>query len=258
MNAMRSRVNLGNVSRTAPRSRVVLLTELHVLFERRLLLAPANRITPRPTSGAAPAMNRLPRDSAALASVPSARFAAGPVDRPLGSAAAAPVWAWAGSQGGAYPPAIVPAPLAVHTPPAQALRACPIAQPVATAGAGVDIHRGDDAGLGNSTNTTPHEKPREVRIPSAVLRAMAAAAAQTGRHESELWAEAAREWLDRLAPGDDPPPATAALAPTSALRASRDRGWGAIDILLSDLRAPDRLLVPAVAGHPGSWDGSAA
>jgi hypothetical protein len=106
--------------------------------------------------------------------------------------------------------------------------------------------------------TSATETPREVRIPSEVLRAMAAAAAQTGRRESELWAEAAREWLDRQEPGNDPPPALAALAPTAALRASRDRGWGAIDILLSDLRAPDRLPVPAVAGLRGSWDGSAA
>lgn len=72
-----------------------------------------------------------------------------------------------------------------------------------------------------------------VRIPADIVRAMTAAARNTGRSERELWAEAAREWLNSRAHGDEPPPATPAAAlPTVT------RSWEEIDSLMAQLRHP--------------------
>ncbi|HKV83786.1 MAG TPA: hypothetical protein VJN88_04475 [Ktedonobacterales bacterium] len=72
-----------------------------------------------------------------------------------------------------------------------------------------------------------------VRIPADIVRAMTAAARNTGRSERELWAEAAREWLNSRAHGDEPPPATPAAALPSVTRS-----WDEIDSLMAQLRQP--------------------
>jgi hypothetical protein len=72
-----------------------------------------------------------------------------------------------------------------------------------------------------------------VRIPADIVRAMTAAARNTGRSERELWAEAAREWLNSRAHGDEPPPATPAAALPSVTRS-----WEEIDSLMAQLRHP--------------------
>jgi hypothetical protein len=73
-----------------------------------------------------------------------------------------------------------------------------------------------------------------VRIPADIVRAMTAAARNTGRSERELWAEAAREWLNSRAHGDEPPPATPAAALPSVTR-----NWDEIDSLMAQLRRPE-------------------
>jgi hypothetical protein len=253
-----------------PGSRVVVLTELRVLFEERAIPAPtANRIVPRRPPRATPralggAMNHLPHSPRASDLMRRAPMS-GPLisashahlGSSLGSASAAPIWAWSGV-GSAARRAFAPPPSVAVSAAVPATRPMPPRRdpaPAPSPASAPTPPRADDA-------------PRAVHIPGEVLRAMAATAARTGRRESELWAEAAREWLDRQANHDDPPPA-AALAPTSALRATRERCWSAIDILLSDLRAPDRAPMPAMPAMPAAarstdwdgwdgWDGSAA
>lgn len=73
-----------------------------------------------------------------------------------------------------------------------------------------------------------------VRIPAEIVRAMAQAARNSGRSERELWAEAAREWLNSRSHGDEPPPATPAPLPV----AGPARSWDEIDGLLAQLRLP--------------------
>ena len=78
-----------------------------------------------------------------------------------------------------------------------------------------------------------------VRIPEAILRLMREAAWSAGRTESEIWAEAAREWLTRRMLDDEPQPPTPAAA---ALPLPRVVGaWEAIDLVLHDLRKAPRL-----------------
>jgi hypothetical protein len=78
-----------------------------------------------------------------------------------------------------------------------------------------------------------------VRIPEAILRLMREAAWRAGRTESEIWAEAAREWLTRRMLDDEPQPPTPAAA---ALPLPRVVGaWEAIDLVLHDLRKTPRL-----------------
>jgi len=83
-----------------------------------------------------------------------------------------------------------------------------------------------------------------LRAPRDTMRQMELVAARLGRSESEVWAEAAREWLDHRAGvimlrdddrDDEPPPAAPAALP-QPLRPTRS--WTAIDALLADLRAP--------------------
>lgn len=76
-----------------------------------------------------------------------------------------------------------------------------------------------------------------IAVPERLLRAMRAAACASGRSESEVWAEAAREWLRQRQQDDGPlpPPAAAALAIPR-----RARSWSAIDVVLADLRQPRR------------------
>lgn len=78
-----------------------------------------------------------------------------------------------------------------------------------------------------------------VRAPVELLRQMSAAARSLGRSESDIWVEAAREWLRRRDGEPGAPPAAAApgVSPVSQPR-RRDRVWDDIDALLIELRAP--------------------
>jgi hypothetical protein len=153
----------------------------------------------------------------------------------LGSAVAGPVWAWADPAAPSrFPTAgVAVLPLFPRQLPAHAAPA-PRPQPPAAAPA--------------SAAVPSAVAPTELRMPPDVLRAMAAAAAASGRSETEIWAEAAREWLRRHTGDDDPqPPDPAASArPPAAPRTPRDQCWTAIDILLGDLRAttPARRALP--------------
>jgi hypothetical protein len=122
----------------------------------------------------------------------------------LGAAVAAPIWGWA------------------HPPQDGAQRA--------------SVTTPEDARHGATTAPGRTELP----MSAALLRAMAEAARATGRPERDVWAEAAREWLQRHIQSDDPQPPEpgAAAHHPIELQAARERCWQAIDVLVSDLRAP--------------------
>ena len=84
-----------------------------------------------------------------------------------------------------------------------------------------------------------------VRIPEGVLRTMRKAAWSAGRTESEIWAEAAREWLMRRARDDEPQPPTPAAAALPVPRMAH--AWHAIDALLAELRMSSRETSPVSA-----------
>jgi len=95
---------------------------------------------------------------------------------------------------------------------------------------------------GATTAADERSQPRRVatsasavRIPEGVLRTMREAAWNEGRTESEIWAEAAREWLMRRARDDEPQPPTPAAAALPVPRIAH--AWHAIDALLAELRA---------------------
>jgi hypothetical protein len=64
---------------------------------------------------------------------------------------------------------------------------------------------------------------------------MALAARMAGKSEDEVWAEAARAWLQRRECDDDFPPTPPAAAQPCPRR--ERTAWVAIDALLVDLRA---------------------
>src|SRR5579859_4295867 len=99
------------------------------------------------------------------------------------------------------------------------------------------------ATTGGSIQSAPQPAPRQpagVRLtaPAGTLRRMADAAYALGRSESDVWVEAAREWLQRHEPED--PDGGDALggshAPISPAIARRARTWRAIDEVLDTLR----------------------
>src|SRR5215831_14763774 len=55
-------------------------------------------------------------------------------------------------------------------------------------------------------------EPAHVRIPADLVRRMSLAAHLAGKSESEVWAEAARAWLQRRERDDDLPPTPPAAA----------------------------------------------
>lgn len=236
-------------------NRAVTLTALRLLFEEQVLPAmTANRAIPSMLPHAAPRpMNRAPaafRLPTRRAPHPSAP------ERPLGTSSAAPIWAWGGRN-------IPCAPTAAPRTPAREVAA--LAGEHANAACALSSARplpcmaAPEPPPTSSMEPTMTDAAREVRMPTEILRAMAAAAAATGRPESALWAEAARLWLALHAQDDHPqPPApAAALVPVPAVRAARDRCWGAIDILLSDLRPSTRVPAAAPAVTQG-WSDPAA
>jgi hypothetical protein len=90
--------------------------------------------------------------------------------------------------------------------------------------------------------STPVE-PAHVRIPANLVRRMSLEARLAGKSESEVWAEAARAWLQRRERDDDFPPTPPAAAQPCPRR--ERTAWVAIDALLVDLRA--RSCEPAAA-----------
>jgi len=78
------------------------------------------------------------------------------------------------------------------------------------------------------------EEQRRVHITRDLLRLMADAAYARGRSEDDIWNEAAREWLLRHAPNDEPPPTAPAAAPIPRPRPAR--AWETIDAVLAELR----------------------
>jgi hypothetical protein len=78
-------------------------------------------------------------------------------------------------------------------------------------------------------------EPARVRIPADLVRRMSLEAQLTGMSESEVWAEAARAWLQRRDRDDDFPPTPPAAAQPCPRR--ERTAWVAIDALLLDLRA---------------------
>lgn len=75
-----------------------------------------------------------------------------------------------------------------------------------------------------------------VRAPADVLARMSAIAEAQGRSESDVWVEAAREWLRRREVAPVTPPVASAPPVVVARRVARV--WDAIDALLVDLRSP--------------------
>ena len=96
-----------------------------------------------------------------------------------------------------------------------------------------------------TTARAPHPGA-SLRAPVELLSQMADAASALGRSESDVWVEAAREWLRRRAISPVTPPA----APAQSAEPRRiARVWDDIDALLTELRAPvpscDHQGVPA-------------
>jgi hypothetical protein len=106
--------------------------------------------------------------------------------------------------------------------------------------------RGAGAADGRSEPRRIATSASAVRIPEGVLRTMREAAWSAGRTESEIWAEAAREWLMRRARDDEPQPPTPAAAALPVPRIAH--AWHAIDALLAELRA----LSPAPISSPAA------
>ncbi len=122
----------------------------------------------------------------------------------LGSASAGSAWAWSSAPA----PAATEAALQYGAPTARAVSAQP---------------RGASA----------------VRAPIELLTRMSEAARAQGRSESDVWVEAAREWLRRRDGVETPPSAAPAYAAAPASPAPRmTRVWGEIDAVLQALRTP--------------------
>ena len=134
----------------------------------------------------------------------------------IGSAWASGAWAWAGS----------------------AAQPVQIAQPMAAA----------------SRRAAPALPGASLRAPVELLARMAEAARACGRSESDVWVEAAREWLRRRdsETGAAPvaPIAPAQSEPSSAPTRRSARRWDEIDALLIELRRA--ALARACEGAPAA------
>lgn len=89
-----------------------------------------------------------------------------------------------------------------------------------------------------------------LRAPVDLLSRMSEAARALGRSESEIWVEAARDWLNRHELALATAPAAPAPAPAPEVSRRMTRVWDDIDVLLSDLRAP--LAQPSREGAPAA------
>lgn len=133
----------------------------------------------------------------------------------LGTASASPVWGWAS-------PAANPA--------------------AATTGDTTAARRGPLPAVPSAPRSAV-----QLAIPAGVLSAMREEAGASGRDESEVWAEAAREWLRQRRRDDGPQPPTPAAAALAVPR--RVRSWSTIDAALAELRQPRRVASP---GEPAA------
>lgn len=102
-----------------------------------------------------------------------------------------------------------------------------------------------------------HDAPQgaSLRAPVEVLRQMSDAARGLGRSESEVWVEAARDWLRRREGEPGAPPVAA--APEVAARPAATprriaRLWDDIDALLIELRAPAGASAQEREGAPAA------
>lgn len=145
-------------------------------------------------------------------------------DAGLGSARAAAEWAWSA------------APAQLPTPATYSARAATI-------------------------HTVSAAQGTCLRAPVEVLRQMSDAAYGLGRSESEVWVEAAREWLRRREGEPGAPPAAAApivasigasIGASSVAPRRITRLWDDIDALLIELRAPASAPEHACDGAPAA------
>ncbi len=139
-------------------------------------------------------------------------------DAGLGSARASVQWAWSAA-------------------PAQ----MPTTEPVVTAAA--------------TAYTVSAAQGTCLRAPVEVLRQMSDAARGLGRSESEVWVEAAREWLRKREGEPGAPPAAAApvVASVGSIAPRRiTRLWDDIDALLIELRAPAMAVAHECDGAPAA------
>lgn len=92
----------------------------------------------------------------------------------------------------------------------------------------------------------PRQEVVRLRAPSETLRRMTEAARALGRTESDVWTEAAREWLQRHGPGghDEGHELYAVVAPPDSAARRRAREWRAIDAVLDTLRDDTTLPEP--------------
>ena len=95
-----------------------------------------------------------------------------------------------------------------------------------------------------------------LRAPVEVLRQMSDAARGLGRSESEVWVEAAREWLRKREGEPGAPPAAAPIVANvdAGFAAPRriTRLWDDIDALLIELRAPAVAAAHECDGAPAA------
>lgn len=126
-----------------------------------------------------------------------------------------------------------------HAPATYSLPSTPAPLHAETLGAASASGRWQWAGA-PSPSLIPAQKQAAVRVPPLLLEEMCAAAQARGRSLSEIWAEAAREWLRQHAHSstDEPQPPTPAAAALPIPKPARS--WAAIDAVLADLRrSPD-------------------
>lgn len=100
----------------------------------------------------------------------------------------------------------------------------------------------------SATARRPAREGASLRVPMELLSQMSEAARALGRSESEVWVEAAREWLRRRETEPSTPPA----APARGVATRRPvRVWDDIDALLIELRAPT-ITLPEQEGVPAA------
>lgn len=129
-------------------------------------------------------------------------------------------------------------PMRTGTPAPRARRPMPgaIVTVPASLGTASSTGRWQWASIGTKSaqSALPARETAAVRIPHVLLEEMSLAASTCGQSLSDIWAEAAREWLAQHAREDEPQPPTPAGAALAIPRPMRS--WAAIDAALAALR----------------------